>query len=101
MTIITIMPIVINNDGKEYYYGDETGSIQYYVVKDILHEYLGEKIYVSWNYNDFTFEIRGHDDFDNEDEGFDIIDDYVRIIDTIYEQIFDKRHLRFEIYNVE
>ena len=101
MVIIKVMPICVKPNGKEEIYGDETGTIEFYMVYDTLIKYLGEeKIWVSWDYNDFLYIIK--DKFD--DEFFDNSYDYIRIIEEIYEPFepfnFKNRkkdYLKFEI----
>jgi len=72
------------NTNKEYdYFGDETGTPDFYVVHDTLIKYLGdENVYVNWDYNEFFFVI---EDNENSDEGYDNTCDYIHTIESIYE----------------
>jgi hypothetical protein len=106
MTIIKITPIAINpyNDEEENYFGDETGTPIFYTMKHILQKYLGENINVSWNYDDFTYEIEDL----NEDEGYDNLQNYIDNIQNIYESMepfnyedLKNCHLMFMINNIE
>ena len=85
MTIIKVFPMLIDrvDDEDSEYFGDETGTPKFKIVKTILQKHLGENINVSFNYDDFTFEIT---DF-VEDEGCDKIDDYIEIIKDIDESL--------------
>ena len=104
MTIIKITPIAINpyDAEAENYFGDETGTPEFYTVKHILQKYLGENINVSWNYDDFTYEIEDL----NEDEGYDNLQNYIDNIKNIYEPMepfnyesLKNCHLMFMINN--
>ena len=102
---IKVNPISVNTNGYEDYFGEETGTPEFYMVKHTLEKYLGEEnIWVDWDYNEFFFIITDR----CEDEGFDNIYDYSQVIETIYEpfELFNfvyrkKDHLRFHIINDE
>ncbi len=85
MTIIKVFPNLINpeDDEAENYFGDETGSQQFYTVESILQKYLGKDMTVSFNDDDLTFEIEDL----KEDEGCDNLDDYIEIIENIRESL--------------
>jgi len=85
MTIIKVFPMLIDrvDDEDSEYFGDETGTPKFYTVKNILQKHLGENMNVSFNYDDFTFEITDL----VEDEGYDNIDDYIEIIKDIDESL--------------
>ena len=80
MTSIKVNSFTIDPNGDTHYFGDETGTSDFYVVSHVLEKYLGENnIYVSWDYNQFFFIIT------NFDEGIDDTHDYIQIIENIYE----------------
>ena len=99
MGLITVIPIIVKVDRKEDYFGDETGTPDFYMVSDTLKKYLGEEsIFVSWDYNDFAFIIEDRID----DEGCDTSHDFRRIIENIYESFGDwdyykDNYLKFRI----
>jgi hypothetical protein len=99
MTIIEIMVIMIDADGKEHtYWGGETGTPEFYTVKDTLKAYLGDSIWIDHHLINDTFVI------ENNDEGCDNTYDYIEIIESIYENAYSyecKKHLCFEILDVE
>jgi hypothetical protein len=106
MTIIKVTPTAINpyDEEAENYFGDETGTPEFYIVKDILQKYLGENINVRWNYDDFTYEIEDL----NEDEGYDNLQNYIDNIKNIYEPMeqfnyegLKQCYLMFMINNIE
>jgi len=98
MTIIKVFPMLINRDDdeEENYFGDETGTPRFYTVKRILQKYLGENMDVSWNYDDFTFEIEDL----NEDEGCDNLDDKIEIIQSINESLVPYNYIELEKYSL-
>ncbi len=98
--MIKVMPMVILDNDSEEFYGDETGTPDFYKVWTTLHKYLGENIWVSWNYDDFTFEIT------DDDEGCDSVYDYIKLLQKICEPFEEDsydyaeknyRWLRFDI----
>jgi hypothetical protein len=99
MSYIKVIPISVNTDGTKDYFGDETGTPEFYMVSDTLEKYLGE-VYVTWDYTEFCFMI------EMKDQSGDIYD-YIPIIESIYEPfapfnfVYRKnQHLAFEIiYN--
>jgi hypothetical protein len=101
MVIIKVMPISVKPNEEEEYFGDETGTPEFYMVHDTLLKYLGEEnVWVNWDYNDFIFIIENK----FEDECFDISYDYKKIIEEIYEPFapfnfksMKKDHLKFQI----
>jgi len=94
----------VKPNGTSNYFGDETGTPEFYHVDDILKKYLGEhNILVSWDYNNWNFiiEQRGL-----PDEDCDNTYDYIKIIDSIWEPFlyppgifedYKNDHLAFEI----
>jgi len=99
MTLITVIALAVNMNSDEEYFGDETGTPEYYMVKDTLHKYLGEdNVYIGWDYDNFIYTI------ENIDEGCDNTCDYTEIINNIYEPFapfnfksYKKHHLAFQI----
>lgn len=80
MTSIKLNSYTMDPNGDTQYFGDETGTPEFYVVSDVLKKYLGENnINISWDYNQFFFIIT------NFDEGIDNTYDYIQIIESIYE----------------
>jgi hypothetical protein len=93
MTTMHVMATMTNADGLEEYFGDETGSTEFYMVKHTLEKYLGkENIYVTWDNAEFLFVI------EDKDEGCDNLYDYSETIEDINEP-FKNRYMRFEILN--
>jgi hypothetical protein len=102
MSIIEVQPIIVNANGAEDLFGDEPGTPQFYMVKNILYKHFGEdNIWVCWNYLTFKFNIEGKD----KDAGCDMTHDYIDLIDTIYEPLpetfYTGNHLKFKIINIE
>jgi hypothetical protein len=99
MTVIEIMVIMYDADGKEHtYWGGETGTAEFYIVTNTLEAYLGDKIKIYNHDNNDTFVI------ENDDEGCDNSYDYIEIIESIYDNAYSykcNKHLCFEILNVE
>uniref|UniRef100_A0A6C0HH10 Uncharacterized protein n=1 Tax=viral metagenome TaxID=1070528 RepID=A0A6C0HH10_9ZZZZ len=89
MVFIKVYPSIVNAAGLEYPFGDETGTPQFYTVRDVLKKHLGKDIYVYYNYDDFTFEIVY--DEDATDQGCDISYDFVEGIESICE-LFPNTH---------
>lgn len=93
MTTLQVMATMTPSGGLAEYFGDETGSTEFYMVKHTLEKYLGkENIYVSWDYAEFLFVI------EETDEGCDNLYDYSKTIEDIHEP-FKNRYMRFEILN--
>ena len=102
--IIKVNAFHVKPDGTFNYFGDETGTPEFYHVANTLGKYLGdEKIYVRWDYNDWYFII---DHGGQPDEGYDITYDYIQIIESIQEPFlyppgifedYKNDHLVFEI----
>jgi hypothetical protein len=89
MNIIKVNPFSVNTRGEYDYFGDETGTPEYYMVLHTLEKHLGkENILVGWDYTEFFFEIEII-----EDEGCycDNTIDYIQCIESIFEP--------FEPYN--
>jgi len=83
MVFIKVDASIVNADGLEHPFGDETGTPQFYIVKRVLEKHLGKDIHVYYNYDDFTFEIVY--DEDAADQGCDISYDFVEVIKSIHE----------------
>lgn len=112
---INVFAINIKPNGKECFFGEETGTPEFYHIVDVLKKYLGENIFVSWDYNDFFFIIENIeiDFFTMEnierDEGYDETYDYITIIESIYEPFeydpgifiqYKNDHIVFDIIDV-
>jgi hypothetical protein len=83
MTILKVNAFTVNTNKEYDYFGDETGTSDFYVVQDTLIKYLGdENVYVNWDYNEFFFIIEDRGD---SDEGYDNTCDYIQTIESIYE----------------
>jgi hypothetical protein len=99
MTVIEVMVIMNDADGKEHtYYGGETGTPEFYTVKHTLEAYLGDNLLIYNHPINDTFII------EDEDEGCDNSYDYVKIIESIYDntQSYECRdYLSFDILNME
>ena len=95
-TAIKVNPKLVNPKGDLDYFGEETGTPEFYIVLDILYKHLGkENISVSWDYNDFTYEIKVEKDKNI---------DYIKIIESIDESMsrfnmiyHENDHLIFEV----
>jgi len=102
MSYIKVIPIAVNADGTKDYFGDETGTPQYYMVLHTLQKHLGE-VYVTWDYTEYCcFKI------EMKDQSCDNIYEYIPIIETIYEPFAPfnfvnrkKQHLTFQIIYAE
>ena len=99
MSSIRVTPISVNANGEEDYFGDETGTPDFYMVSDTLKKHLGEEnIWVNWDYKDFIYVIEDRMKESNN------TDKYIQIIETIYEPFapfnfvyMKEHHLRFQI----
>ena len=98
MTVIEVMVIMTDADGKEHtYWGGDTGTPEFYTVKHTLEAYLGD-IWIDHHPTNDTFVI------ENNDEGCDNSYDYIEIIESIYENAYSyecTKYLCFEILDVE
>ena len=94
---IKIHPLTVTPSGDYAHFGDETGTPEFYVVKETLQKFLGDHILVSWDYNEFFFILT------DLDEGCDNTNDYIQIIKAIHEPgIYNghrNNHLVFRIIN--
>ena len=94
---IRINAFLVNEYKQKEYFGEETGTSEFYMVSDTLKKHLGEEnIWVSWDYTDFCFIIEKKDNNNTID--------YIKIIESIYEPfepynfIYKKNnHIVFEI----
>ena len=94
MTTLQVMETMTPSGGLAHYFGDETGSTEFYMEKHTLEKYLGkENIYVSWDYAEFLFVI------EETDEGCDNLYDYSKTIEDIHEPFDKNRYMRIEILN--
>ena len=104
MLIIEVEPRIVDALGTTDSFGDETGTPQFYTVQHVLKKYLGQDIYVSWNYGVFTFNIES----DDTDEAYDASVDFIEVIksirepfpDTNYGSLYKGYQLQFNILNV-
>jgi hypothetical protein len=97
MTTIEVMAIMTDADGEEHtYWGGEPGTPEFYTITDTLGAYLGNDIIIYNHPTNDTFII------ENNDEGCDNLYDYIKIIESIYENAYShecNKHLSFEILN--
>jgi hypothetical protein len=97
--MIEVIAIRTESDGREYrYWGGETGTPEFYTVKDTLQAYLGKDVFIDYDDVNDTFVI------EDTDEGYDNSNDYIEIIESIYDNayVYEQRaHISFEIINVE
>lgn len=104
MLVIEVEPRIVNALGTTDSFGDETGTPQFYTVQHVLKKYLGQDIYVSWNYGVFTFNIES----DDTDEAYDASVDFIEVIksirepfpDTNYGSLYKGYQLQFNIVRV-
>jgi hypothetical protein len=101
MTIIEVMVIMTDEEGNEHtYWGGETGTCEFYMVKYTLEAYLDDNVFIYHHRTNDTFVIEDED----EDEGCDNSYDYIKIIESIYDNTESyecRKYLSFEILNVE
>ncbi len=99
MTIIEVMAIRTETDGREYtYWGGETGTPEFYTVKYTLQAYLGKNVLLYNHDDNDTFVI------EDTDDGCDNSYDYIKTIESIYDntEVYEQRaHISFEIINIE
>ena len=101
-TIIRLNPFIVDANGHEEIFGDETGTTEFYMVESTLIKYLGKHVFITWDYDNLMFEV------ENDDKCCDNTDDYIKIIETINESLANfntteylkKCHLSFEIISV-
>jgi len=94
--IIKVNPTLVNANGNIDYFGEETGTPEFYIVSDILNKHLGkENISVSWDYTEFLYKIKVL-----QDKRID----YIQIIESINEPMspfnivyHENDHLNFKI----
>ncbi len=101
MLIIEVEPRIVDALGTTDSFGDETGTPQFYTVQDVLKKYMGQDIYVRWNYGVFTFNIES----DDTDEAYDASVDFIEVIKSIREPFpeggyYNGNKLYFNILNV-
>ncbi len=101
MLVIEVDPRIVDAFGTTDSFGDETGTPQFYTVRDVLKKYLGQDIYVSWNYGVFTFNIES----DDTDEAYDASVDFIEVIKSIREPFpeggfYNGYQLQFNIVRV-
>ena len=93
-----VMVIMNDADGIDYtYWGDETGTAEFYIVTRTLRAYLGDNFKVYTHPTNDTFII------ENDDEGCDYSYDIIEMIESIYDNAysFGNKHLSFIVDNVE
>jgi hypothetical protein len=101
MTKIEVIVTMTNDDGEHIIPASECSSDEFYRVRSTLRSYLGTNLLIYPHRMDDTFVI---EEKLFEDEGCDISNDYVEIIESIYDntETYDYReYLSFEIYNIE
>jgi hypothetical protein len=98
MTRIEIVAIMHYVDGIEEPFGGETGTAEYYMVKDTLQEHLGENNQLLFYNHEskWTFILET-----KEAENNNIIKQYIDVIENIYQPFDLDRHLRFNVIHVE
>lgn len=93
--MIEVMAIRTEADGTEHtYWGGETGTSEFYTVKYTLQAYLGENVLIYHHHENDTFVI------EDTDEGCDNEYDYIKIIESIYDnaEVYEQiAHISFEI----
>jgi hypothetical protein len=106
MTRIEVMAIIVDADGNdEDIFGGETGSPEFYMVKDTLQQHLGENnqllFYNHESKDTFIIETK-------EGENKNRINQYIDTIKNIYKPFapgfidyYKDRRLRFNIIRVE
>jgi len=78
-SVINVKPLLVNDKGYNEYFGDETGTPEFYMVLDILYKHLGkENILVSWDYKEFFYKIEV---IENKYSG------YIKILESIKEPV--------------
>ena len=88
MNCIKVNAFLVNESKEKEYFGDETGTPQFYMVSDTLKKHLGEEnVWISWDYIDFCFFIEEKDNTIN----------YIKIIEKIYEPFEPNNFIIFEI----
>jgi hypothetical protein len=96
MTIIELEAIMKYADGSEDFFGGETGSAEFYMIKHTLQEHLDQETKKLLYY---TNDLK--ESFIIETETAENIYDYIDIIQSISQAFDQDRRLRFEIVNVE
>ena len=99
MTIIEVMVIMVDENGREHtYWGGEVGTAEFYVVHDTLEAYLGKNVQIHNHGVNDTFIIKTYDEIPSN------ISHYIEIIKVINDNTYSfesKEYIRFEILNVE
>ena len=101
MTKIEVFATMTNDDGEHIIRASECSFDELYRVKSTLRAYLGTNLMIYCYRMDDTFVI---EEKLFKDEGCDISNDYVEIIESIYDntETYEYRdYLSFEIYNIE
>ena len=101
MTKIEVIATMTNAEGEHSFWGSRSGSDDFYRVKFTLQAYLGKNVWIYHHRMNDTIII---EEKLFEDEGCDISNDYVEIIESIYDntESYDYReYLSFEIFNIE
>ena len=97
MSIIEVLAIMMYTDGiEDTFFGGETGTAEFYIIKHTLQKYLGNDLLYYNHDNEDTFIIENF-----YDEGCDNLYDHVKIINQIHEPFAKNRTLKFAIINLE
>ena len=101
MTKIEVIATMTNDEGEYIIPASECSFDEFYRVRSTLQAYLGTNLLIYCHRMDDTFVI---EEKLFEDEGCDISNNYVEIIESIYDntETYEYReYLSFEIYNIE
>ena len=84
MTIIKVNTFSVKPNGQYEYFGNETGTPEWYMVMHTLEKHLGkENIWVKWDYTELIFKIEIIED--NGRYCDDTESKYIQLIEAIYE----------------
>lgn len=98
MTKIEVIVTMTNDEGEHHFWGSVSGSYEFYKVQFILQSYLGTNVWIYHHRMNDTFII---EEKLFEDEGCDISNDYVKIIESIYANTNYHEYLSFAILEME
>ena len=100
MTRVEVMVKGTVNGIDHIYWGDEGGTLEFYMVRNTLKVYLGDKFKVYNHPTNDTFILENDDD----DEGCDYSYDIIEMIEPIYDNLYSFEgncYLSFIVNNVE